>query len=87
MCVIYIYVYLYRDVPGIDPSLLPVVRKVLETFSVLSYGDFDEFDVLRNITELPRLRSLNLTEMLLKVSLINTRVAITHLPKLFTNGK
>jgi len=57
----------YRDVPGVDASLLPVVKKVLKTFSVLSYGDFDEFDVLRNITELPRLRNLNITEMLLKV--------------------
>ncbi|KAE9526506.1 hypothetical protein AGLY_013154 [Aphis glycines] len=56
-----------KDIPGIDPGLLPAVRKLLKTFSVLSYGDFDEFDELRNITELPKLIWLNITELLVKV--------------------
>lgn len=59
---------MHRDVPDIDPNLLPVVRKVLKTFSVMSYGDFDEFDELKNLTELPKLNHLNLTELLLKVN-------------------
>lgn len=57
----------FRDLPGIDPNLLPVVRKLLKTFSVLSYGDFDDFDELSNVTELSKINHLNLTELLLKV--------------------
>ncbi|XP_050053642.1 pickpocket protein 19-like [Aphis gossypii] len=56
-----------RDLPGIDSNLLPVVRKVLKTFSVLSYGDFDDFEELYNVTELSKINHLNLTELLLKV--------------------
>lgn len=57
-----------RDIPGFDPKLLPTVRKVLKTFSLLSYGDFDQFDELVNVTELSQLKTLNLTEMLFKAS-------------------
>ncbi|VVC27973.1 Epithelial sodium channel [Cinara cedri] len=56
-----------RDIPGIDPDLLPIVKKLLKTFSILSYGDFDEFDELRNISELAKLKTLNITELLVKV--------------------
>ncbi|XP_050430726.1 pickpocket protein 19-like [Adelges cooleyi] len=56
-----------EDIPGFDPKLLPTVRKVLKTFSLLSYGDFDQFDELVNVTELSQLKTLNLTEMLFKV--------------------
>lgn len=58
---------MFRDLPGIDSNLLPVVRKVLKTFSVLSYGDFDDFEELYNVTELSKINHLNLTELLLKV--------------------
>lgn len=57
-----------RDIPEIDSNLLPVVKKVLKTFSILSYGNFDEFNELRNLTtELSELKTLNLTELLFKV--------------------
>lgn len=58
---------MFRDIPTIDPNLLPIVKKVLKTFSVLSYGDFDEFDELKEMKELSRLKTLNLTELLAKV--------------------
>lgn len=57
-----------RDVPQVDPALMPVVRTLLKTFSVLSYGDFDDFHDLRNVTELSKLKHLNLTELLVKVT-------------------
>lgn len=62
-----LYNDMFRDLPGIDPNLLPIVKKVLKTFSVLSYGDFDEFEELSNVTELSKINRLNLTELLLKV--------------------
>ncbi|XP_022173790.1 pickpocket protein 19-like [Myzus persicae] len=56
-----------RDLPDIDPGLLPTVRKLLKTFSVLSYGEFDKLDELKNLTELSKLTHLNITELLVKV--------------------
>lgn len=67
--VLYVLFYgeTYRDLPGTDPNLLPAVRALLKTFSVISYGDFDEFEELRNVTGLSKLNHLNITELLLKV--------------------
>lgn len=79
----------YRNIPEYSDETEPAILTLLEALAGVEFGDFERFSKLNKYREiLPKLKTLRISDLLLKVKIILIAIKNIHHPTcVFLSGK